>query len=56
VQNAFIESFNGTFYRERLNLDCSYRFTDAKRTISAFRQDYNVVRPCFGQEVIVLNL
>jgi putative transposase len=45
VQNAVIESFNGRFRDECLN---SYWFTDladARRTIEAWRVDYNTERP-----------
>lgn len=45
VQNAFIESFNGTLRDECLNLHWFLSLSDAKRTIAAFKQDYNDVRP-----------
>ncbi len=45
VQNAFIESFNGTFRDDCLNLHWFLSLTDAKRTIEAWRRDYNEVRP-----------
>jgi putative transposase len=45
VQNAFVESFNGTLRDECLNLHWFVSLPDARRTIEAWRQDYNRVRP-----------
>jgi putative transposase len=45
VQNCFIESFNGTFRDECLNLHWFLSIHDASRTIENWRQDYNDVRP-----------
>jgi putative transposase len=45
VQNAFIESFNGSFRDECLNLHWFGSLTDAKRVIEQWRDDYNRVRP-----------
>jgi putative transposase len=45
VQNAFIESFNGTFRDDCLNLHWFLSLTDAKHTIEDWRRDYNEVRP-----------
>jgi len=45
VQNAFVESFNGTLRDECLNLHWFVSLADARRTIAAWRQDYNRVRP-----------
>lgn len=45
VQNAFIESFNGKFRDECLNQDWHTSLEDARRTIEAWRVDYNTVRP-----------
>jgi putative transposase len=45
VQNAFIESFNGTLRDDCLNMHWFLSLTDAKRTIEEWRQDYNEVRP-----------
>jgi putative transposase len=45
VQNAFIESFNGTFRNECLNQHWFLSLTDARRTIEAYRIEYNTVRP-----------
>jgi len=45
VQNAFIESFNGKFRDECLNQNWHTRLADARRTIEAWRVDYNTVRP-----------
>jgi putative transposase len=45
VQNCFIESFNGTFRDDCLNLHWFTSIEDASRTIEAWRCDYNDVRP-----------
>lgn len=45
VQNAFIESFNGRFRDECLNEHWFIDLDDARTTIEAWRQDYNMVRP-----------
>lgn len=45
VQNAFIESFNGSFRDECLNLHWFGDLPDAKQTIEHYRADYNQVRP-----------
>ena len=45
VQNAFIESFNGTLRDDCLNMHWFVSLADAKRTIEEWRQDYNEVRP-----------
>lgn len=45
VQNCFIESFNGTLRDECLNAHWFRTIGEARRTIEAFRQDYNEVRP-----------
>ena len=45
VQNAFIESFNGSFRDECLNLHWFGSLADAKRVIEQWRDDYNRVRP-----------
>jgi putative transposase len=45
TQNGFIESFNGTFRDECLNLHWFLSIDDARRTIEAWRRDYNHVRP-----------
>jgi len=45
VQNCFIESFNGTFRDDCLNLHWFTSIDDAAHTIEAWRQDYNEVRP-----------
>jgi len=44
-QNAFIESFNGIFRNECLNENWFSGLEDARRRISAWRRDYNQVRP-----------
>jgi len=45
TQNAFIESFNGRFRDECLNEHVFYSLAEARRTIEAWRQDYNAERP-----------
>ena len=45
VQNAFIESFNGTFRDECLNESWFVSLADAQRTIEAWRIDYECERP-----------
>lgn len=45
VQNAFIESFNGTFRDECLNESWFVSLADAQRTIEAWRVDYECERP-----------
>ena len=45
TQNAFIESFNGTFRDDCLNLHWFLSLADARRTIEAWRKDYNEERP-----------
>jgi len=45
VQNAFIESFNGKFRDECLNQSWHTSLEDARRSIEAWRTDYNTVRP-----------
>lgn len=45
VQNAFIESFNGSLRDECLNLHWFQSLADARRVIEAWREDYNTVRP-----------
>jgi putative transposase len=45
TQNCFIESFNGTFRDDCLNMHWFLSMDDATRTIEAWRRDYNEVRP-----------
>lgn len=45
VQNAFIESFNGTLRDECLNESWFVSLADAQRTIEAWRVDYECERP-----------
>ena len=45
VQNAFVESFNGTFRNECLNENWFTGLADARRIAEAWRVDYNEVRP-----------
>ena len=45
VQNAFIESFNGTFRDDCLNLHWFPSLERAQVVIEGWRQDYNHVRP-----------
>lgn len=44
-QNGFIESFNGTFRAECLDLHWFRSINEARRIVEAWRQDYNHVRP-----------
>jgi len=44
-QNAFIESFNGRFRDECLNKHWFANLGEARRTIEAWRLDYNQDRP-----------
>ncbi len=48
VQNAFIESFNGRLRDECLNEHWFTSLADARRTVEAWRRDYNAVRPHSG--------
>jgi putative transposase len=45
VQNAFVESFNGRFRDECLDQHWFLDLADARRTIEAWRVDYNTRRP-----------
>lgn len=45
VQNAFIESFNGTLRDDCLNLHWFLSLRDAQTTIEDWRRDYNEFRP-----------
>jgi len=45
TQNCFIESFNGTFRDDCLNLHWFPSLADARRRIEIWRTDYNQVRP-----------
>jgi putative transposase len=45
VQNAFIESFNGTFREDCLSAHWFATLADAKRVIQAWRREYNESRP-----------
>src|SRR5690606_1614204 len=45
VQNAFIESFNGTLRFECLDQHWFRTLADARHTIESWRRDYNEVRP-----------
>lgn len=45
VQNAFIESFNGTLRDDCLNMHWFVSLDDAKVTIEDWRRDYNDFRP-----------
>ena len=45
VQNAFIESFNGTLRDECLNEHCFLSLQDAQEKIEAWRERYNRERP-----------
>ena len=45
TDNAFVESFNGTFRAECLNAHWFGTLAEAKRRIEAWRQQYNESRP-----------
>ena len=45
TDNAFVESFNGTFRAECLNAHWFETLAEAKRLIEAWRQEYNESRP-----------
>ena len=45
MQNAYIESFNGRFRDERLNLHWFTTIAEARRIIEAWRVDCNEQRP-----------
>ncbi len=45
VENCFVESFNGKFRDECLNLHWFLSLADARRRIEAWRLDFNFVRP-----------
>jgi putative transposase len=45
VENCFVESFNGKFRDECLNLHWFLSLNEARRRIEAWRQDFNHVRP-----------
>ena len=45
VENCFVESFNGKFRDECLNLHWFVSLAEARRCIEAWRVDYNEVRP-----------
>ncbi len=45
TQNAYVESFNGKFRDECLNMHWFRDLADARRAIEAWRREYNEVRP-----------
>ena len=45
TQNAYIESFNGTFRDECLDENWFESLEEARRIIAAWRTDYNEIRP-----------
>lgn len=45
TDNAFIESFNGSFRDECLNTNWFLSLEDAKEKIKAFKEEYNYFRP-----------
>lgn len=45
TQNAYVKSFNGTFRNECLSENWFVSLDHAKAAISAWRRDYNEVRP-----------
>jgi len=45
TDNAFVESFNGTFRSECLNIHWFMDMKEAKQLIEAWKQEYNESRP-----------
>jgi putative transposase len=45
TDNAFIESFNGSFRDECLNVNWFLSLEDAKEKITAYKEEYNHFRP-----------
>ena len=45
MQNAFVESFNGKFREECLDLHWFADLVDARRQIESWRREYNTIRP-----------
>jgi len=45
MQNAFIESFNGTFRDDCLNQHWFSSLAEARLLINHWRQEYNAIRP-----------
>ncbi len=45
TDNAFVESFNGTFRSECLNIHWFMNLKEATQLIEAWRQEYNESRP-----------
>ena len=45
TDNAFIESFSGSFRDECLNVNWFLSWEDAKEKITAFKEEYNHFRP-----------
>jgi putative transposase len=45
TDNAYIESFNGSFRDECLNVHWFLSLQDAREKIEAWRQEYNCFRP-----------
>ena len=45
IDNPYIESFNGSFRDECLNLHWFLSLEDARQKIEAWREDYNTYRP-----------
>jgi len=45
VENAFVESFNGSFRDECLNQNLFLDIVDARQKVEAWREDYNSFRP-----------
>ena len=45
TDNAFVESFNGTFRAERLDTHWFLDLKEAKQLIEAWRREYNESRP-----------
>jgi putative transposase len=52
TQNAFIESFNGTFREECLNENWFVSLADAQQTIEAWRVEYNTERRSSAEKCV----
>jgi transposase InsO family protein len=44
-ENGYVESFNGKFRDEFLNLEILYTLQEAKVLIERWRKEYNTIRP-----------
>jgi len=54
MENAFVESFQGRFRDECLNLHWFKTLQDARETIETWRIEYNTERGCTAFLIILL--